>query len=470
MSRVRSNGRSRPIGQQTTPADTSTSVRSSRPMNNLIKVEACCLIDGPALRSLAEATLPLETDELSRRSQFGLDSFVVRAHEYGSAPHGSERRRSQLGRDGSPPRSDLRPGHVCQRTRQRVEEREAVSTSPVESKLCRHVEASRSWLLDGLNCEAEPLRRSDGPVPLGPTRGSSEWCSGPSRIAASRPSTYNTPSRVTPSSYPVGLPVELASCALLVGASIEQTVREPIGSSPVAVANGIDATPVPGFCTWWLLERPPSIACSAFTVHRPWRRGASPAVSAASAAARPCGVNPLRGFPSLRSVTPQRRRQRRDYDGRRRSSGRLVGRLRPAHRASPARTRKVERLSPQHPRPGLTQRRTRRVVMDDTRPAIDPDDVTDHAASHSSSSAAATSRITSAATVNAVAAARCSPPPTSASRSEWDAASTSSRAPSDQPVCGIHRRTSLRESATTLDSTFPVRRATSRSVGSSRSR
>ena len=34
---------------------------------------------------------------------------------------------------------------------------------------------------------------------------------------------------------------------------------------------------------------------------------ASPALSAASAAARPCGVNPLRGFPSLRSVTPQRR-------------------------------------------------------------------------------------------------------------------------------------------------------------------
>ena len=34
---------------------------------------------------------------------------------------------------------------------------------------------------------------------------------------------------------------------------------------------------------------------------------ASPAVSAARHAARPCGVNPLRGFPSLRSVTPQRR-------------------------------------------------------------------------------------------------------------------------------------------------------------------
>jgi hypothetical protein len=46
--------------------------------------------------------------------------------------------------------------------------------------------------------------------------------------------------------------------------------------------------------------------------------------------------------------------------------------------------------------------------VEDTRAAIDPDDVTDHGASHSSSSAAATSRITSAATVKAVAAARCS--------------------------------------------------------------
>ena len=51
----------------------------------------------------------------------------------------------------------------------------------------------------------------------------------------------------------------------------------------------------------------PIVARLELTMPRRDLAHASPAVSAASAAARPCGVNPLRGFPSLRSVTPQRR-------------------------------------------------------------------------------------------------------------------------------------------------------------------
>lgn len=123
-------------------------------------------------------------------------------------------------------------------------------------------------------------------------------------------------------------------------------------------------------------------------------------------------------------------RQRRSYDGRHRSPPRPLGRLGPADRATPARTRGIERLLPQHPRPRLGKGRARRPVVDDTRPAIDPDDLTDHAASGSSSSAAATSRMTIATAVKAVAAARCSPPPTSASRSAWDRRAPRSRAPS----------------------------------------
>ena len=165
---------------------------------------------------------------------------------------------------------------------------------------------------------------------------------------------------------------------------------------------------------------------------------ASPAVSAASAAARPCGVNPLRGFPALRSVTPQRRPAKARLRRQATLTGSVGRRAQASTSSSAGADAKGRTLLPQHPRPRLAQGRTRRVVVDDTRPAIDPDDVTDHAASSSSSSAAATSRMTIAATVNAVAAARCSRPPQALRARSGTRRAPRSRAPSDQPISGGH--------------------------------
>ena len=84
---------------------------------------------------------------------------------------------------------------------------------------------------------------------------------------------------------------------------------------------------------------------------------ASPAVSAASAAARPCGVNPLRGFPSLRSVTPQRRPAKARLRRQATLTG-SMGRTAQASTSSSAGADAKDRTSPSAASPATSHSRT----------------------------------------------------------------------------------------------------------------